>query len=82
MTVVYLRTNSPVRLVDNGLQDDLPSAYCTFSDHTLPVTDIQVGVGRFPRIRVLTASLDHTAKVRLPCLSPDLTSLSLVLLTR
>ncbi|GAA6011507.1 hypothetical protein JCM10207_002643 [Rhodosporidiobolus poonsookiae] len=40
-----------------------PSPFCTLSDHTLPITDICVGVGAFPRCRVLTASIDSTVKV-------------------
>lgn len=53
----------PHRLLDDDLQNDLPTPYCTFSDHTLPVTDIICGIGQFPSYRVLTASLDHSAKV-------------------
>jgi len=37
--------------------------YCTFSDHTLPITDVICGVGTFPRCRVLTSSFDHTVKL-------------------
>ncbi|KAJ8515714.1 hypothetical protein ONZ45_g6887 [Pleurotus djamor] len=36
---------------------------CTFSDHTLPITDISCGVGRYPTCRVLTSSLDHSVKL-------------------
>ncbi|KAI0923858.1 hypothetical protein AcV5_009285 [Taiwanofungus camphoratus] len=53
----------PHRLLDDDLQNDLPTPYCTFSDHTLPVTDIICGIGQFPSYRVLTASLDHSAKL-------------------
>lgn len=51
------------RLTDLDLQNDLPLPYCTFSDHTLPVTDIICGVGSFPSCRVLTSSVDHSAKL-------------------
>ncbi|KAI0641918.1 WD40 repeat-like protein [Trametes meyenii] len=51
------------RLLDEGLQNELPAPHCTFTDHTLPVTDIVCGVGSFPSCRVLTASVDHTVKL-------------------
>ena len=51
------------RLLDDALQNELPTPYCNFTDHTLPVTDIVCGVGSFPSCRVLTASIDHTVKV-------------------
>ncbi|CCL99676.1 uncharacterized protein FIBRA_01697 [Fibroporia radiculosa] len=51
------------RLLDDDLQNELPTPYCTFSDHTLPVTDIVCGVGPFPLCRALTSSLDHSVKL-------------------
>ncbi|KAI4529027.1 WD40 repeat-like protein [Schizophyllum commune Loenen D] len=51
------------RLVDDDLQNELPLPYTTLSDHTLPITDITCGVGVFPQLRVLTASVDHSVKV-------------------
>ncbi|KAI9064113.1 WD40 repeat-like protein [Trametes sanguinea] len=51
------------RLVDETLQNELPTPYCSFTDHTLPVTDILCGVGPFPSCRILTASVDHTVKL-------------------
>ncbi|KAI0352337.1 WD40 repeat-like protein [Trametes cingulata] len=51
------------RLLDESLQNELPTPYCNLTDHTLPVTDIVCGVGSFPSCRVLTASVDHTVKV-------------------
>lgn len=51
------------RIVDNDTQNELPTPYCTLSDHTLPVTDIVCGLGAFPTCRVLTASLDHSVKL-------------------
>ncbi|KAI0629250.1 WD40 repeat-like protein [Trametes polyzona] len=51
------------RLLDETLQNELPTPYCNFTDHTLPVTDIVCGVGMFPTCRILTASVDHTVKV-------------------
>ncbi|PCH44265.1 WD40 repeat-like protein [Wolfiporia cocos MD-104 SS10] len=51
------------RLLDDDLQNELPTPYCTFSDHTLPVTDIVCGIGSFPSSRVLTAAVDHTVKL-------------------
>lgn len=51
-------------LVSNDHQKEIPTAYCTLSDHTLPVTDIQIGLGAFPSdCRVLTSSVDHTVKL-------------------
>ncbi|BGP27579.1 pre-rRNA-processing protein IPI3 [Rhodotorula toruloides] len=40
-----------------------PTPYATLSDHTLPVTDVCVGLGSFPRCRVMSASLDSTVKI-------------------
>jgi hypothetical protein len=37
--------------------------YCSLLDHTLSVTSIAVGLGRFPNIRVLTGSQDGSCKV-------------------
>lgn len=61
------------RLVDDTVQNELPTPYYSLSDHTLPVTDIAVGVGRFPKCRILTSSLDHSVKVS-SLLSPHLIS--------
>jgi hypothetical protein len=58
----------PLRLLDDGIQNDLPVPYCSLSDHTLPVTDIIIGVGLFPACRTLTSSLDHSVKVCSPVL--------------
>ena len=52
------------RLIDDEGQNELPTPYCIFSDHTLPVTDIICGMGLFPTCRVLTSSVDHSVKVR------------------
>lgn len=52
------------RLLDDELQNEHMLPYGTLSDHTLPVTDILCGIGHFPECRVLTASLDHSVKVR------------------
>lgn len=54
----------PRRLLDDELQNDLPSPYTTLSDHTLPITDIACGIGPFPSCRVLTSSVDHSVKVK------------------
>ncbi|EPQ56441.1 WD40 repeat-like protein [Gloeophyllum trabeum ATCC 11539] len=51
------------RLLDDNLQNELPVSYCTFTDHTLPVTDLVCGVGPFPTSRILTSSVDHTVKL-------------------
>ncbi|EAU90595.2 pre-rRNA-processing protein IPI3 [Coprinopsis cinerea okayama7 len=51
------------RLVNNESQNELPTPFCTLSDHTLPVTDIVCGIGLFPNCRVLTSSVDHSVKV-------------------
>ncbi|TBU49181.1 WD40 repeat-like protein [Dichomitus squalens] len=51
------------RLLDDILQNELPTPYCNLTDHTLPVTDIVCGVGFFPSCRILTASIDHTVKL-------------------
>ncbi|GAA5870548.1 hypothetical protein JCM3774_003705 [Rhodotorula dairenensis] len=40
-----------------------PAPFATLSDHTLPVTDICIGLGPFPQCRVMTASLDSTVKI-------------------
>ncbi|KXN86545.1 Pre-rRNA-processing protein IPI3 [Leucoagaricus sp. SymC.cos] len=51
------------RLLDNEGQNDLPVPHCTLSDHTLPITDIQCGVGASLTCRILTASVDHSVKL-------------------
>lgn len=51
------------RLVDDELQNELPLPFTILSDHTLPITDIVCGVGIFPNCRILTSSVDHSAKV-------------------
>ena len=53
----------PRSLVDNDLQNELATPYCTLSDHTLPITDIVCSFGTFPTNRILTSSLDHSVKV-------------------
>lgn len=60
------------RLLDDELQNDLPSPYTTLSDHTLPITDIACGVGPFPSCRVLTSSVDHSVKVNFWSIYPRL----------
>ncbi|KAJ8292015.1 Pre-rRNA-processing protein IPI3 [Rhodotorula toruloides] len=47
----------------NASPMDPPTPYATLSDHTLPVTDVCVGLGSFPRCRVMSASLDSTVKI-------------------
>ncbi|CDZ97389.1 WD40 repeat protein [Phaffia rhodozyma] len=55
---------SVAALVSNDLQREIPTAFANLADHTLPVTDIQIGLGGFPgESRVWTSSLDHTVKV-------------------
>ncbi|KLO17981.1 pre-rRNA-processing protein IPI3 [Schizopora paradoxa] len=51
------------RLLSNGMQGELPTPYCSLSDHTLPITDVACGVGVFPSCRVLSTSLDHSVKL-------------------
>ena len=52
------------RLLDDTMQNELMTPYCTLTDHTLPITDIVCGIGLFPRCRILTSSIDHSVKVR------------------
>ncbi|KDE04211.1 hypothetical protein MVLG_05370 [Microbotryum lychnidis-dioicae p1A1 Lamole] len=40
-----------------------PTPFATLSDHTLPITSIAIGLGSFPKCRIMTASLDSTVKV-------------------
>ncbi|KAG0323249.1 Pre-rRNA-processing protein ipi3 [Dissophora globulifera] len=49
-------------LLDDS-QTDSPAPHYSWTDHTLPITDIQCGVGRFHGARVVTSSLDHTCKL-------------------
>jgi pre-rRNA-processing protein IPI3 len=42
---------------------NVQTPYCTLSDHTLAISDIVVGVGKFPKCRVLSSSTDGTCKV-------------------
>ncbi|PKY38151.1 WD40 repeat-like protein [Rhizophagus irregularis] len=55
---VWLLTN----LLDDSV-DESPSPYYTWSEHSLPITDIWCGIGSFNTTRVLTSSLDHTCKL-------------------
>ncbi|CAG8593499.1 13548_t:CDS:2, partial [Acaulospora colombiana] len=43
--------------------DEVPSPYYSWSDHSLPITDVACGIGDFCSARVLTSSLDHTCKL-------------------
>ncbi|KAF9435445.1 Pre-rRNA-processing protein ipi3 [Entomortierella beljakovae] len=49
-------------LLDDS-QTESPAPHYSWTDHTLPITDIQCGVGRFHGSRVITSSLDHTCKL-------------------
>ncbi|KAG0248460.1 Pre-rRNA-processing protein ipi3 [Mortierella polycephala] len=49
-------------LLDDS-QMDSPAPHYSWTDHTLSITDIQCGVGRFHGARVVTSSLDHTCKL-------------------
>ncbi|KIY53401.1 WD40 repeat-like protein [Fistulina hepatica ATCC 64428] len=51
------------RLVDENMANELPVPEMTLSDHTLSVTDIRCGAGRFTSCRVLTSSLDYSVKL-------------------
>lgn len=47
-------------------QEDItvaPSPHYSWSDHSLPVTDIVCGTGTYGSARIWTSSLDHTVKV-------------------
>ncbi len=39
------------------------SPFCRLSDHTLPITAINIGLGIFPQLRIISASEDNTVKV-------------------
>lgn len=41
-----------------------PAPYATLQDHTLAVTDLKIGFGRFPACRVYSVSQDCSLKVR------------------
>lgn len=56
----------PGRRLLNATPMNPPAPYATLSDHTLPITDICVGLGSFPHCRVMTSSMDSTVKVRRP----------------
>ena len=47
----------------NATPMDPPTPFATLTDHTLPITAIAVGLGTFPKCRILTASSDATVKV-------------------
>ncbi|KAG0355698.1 Pre-rRNA-processing protein ipi3 [Podila minutissima] len=49
-------------LLDDSLTDS-PAPHYSWTDHTLSITDIQCGIGRFHGARVVTSSLDHTCKL-------------------
>jgi len=50
-------------LVDNQLSFEIPSPYCSFSAHTLTITDIIIGLGTFPLCRIMSSSLDSSVKI-------------------
>jgi len=50
-------------LVDNQIQSEIPSPYCSFTAHTLTITDLVVGFGPFPLCRLMSSSHDSTVKV-------------------
>ncbi len=63
-----------VRVLDNEVQNELPLPHRTLSDHTLPITDIQCGVGALLTCRILTASVDHSVKVRDPLYKDEISA--------
>jgi len=64
-SVQLLSPPRPIRLTNEEFLSELPTPFCSLSDHTLPITDIVCGVGVFPNCRVMTSSADHSVKVRL-----------------
>ncbi|KAI0028547.1 WD40 repeat-like protein [Vararia minispora EC-137] len=50
------------RLLDGDAQNT-PVPLLNFSDHTLPITDVVVGIGRFPSCRLVSASVDCSVKL-------------------
>ena len=50
-------------IVDYASESDIPTPLITLSDHTLPITDIQVGFGPITTARIFSASMDSTVKV-------------------
>ena len=50
-------------VVDYASESDIPTPMITLSDHTLPITDIQVGFGPITTARIFSASMDSTVKV-------------------
>lgn len=58
------------RILSSRRDPNLPPApYATLSDHTLPITDVSIGMGIFPRIRLMSASSDGSCKVTFPASS-------------
>ncbi|CAG8645129.1 15547_t:CDS:2 [Funneliformis caledonium] len=49
-------------LLDDSV-DESPSPFYTWSEHSLPITDIWCGIGSFNTARIVTSSLDHTCKL-------------------
>ncbi|RXW12812.1 hypothetical protein EST38_g13043 [Candolleomyces aberdarensis] len=65
-SVNVLRFTSDGAALVSGSDDsgsELPTPFCTLTDHTLPVTEIVCGIGIFPNCRVMTASADHSVKI-------------------
>ncbi|CAH7686694.1 WD40-repeat-containing domain protein [Phakopsora pachyrhizi] len=59
--------SSSHQLIEKALDCELcMEPYSTFSDHTLPISDVQITPGLFPDIRIFTASLDRTVKIWSP----------------
>jgi hypothetical protein len=63
LAITKVHTKTHRRLLDEDLQAEIPAPYCSFTEHTLPVTDVSCGIGLFPSCRIFTASLDHSVKV-------------------
>src|SRR5260221_9494402 len=53
----------PCSIIDYAPESDVPTPLITLSDHTLPITDIQVGFGPITTARIFSASMDSTVKV-------------------
>ncbi|RIB17367.1 WD40-repeat-containing domain protein [Gigaspora rosea] len=47
----------------NVSTDESPAPFHSWSEHSLPITDLICGIGSFRTARVLTSSLDHTCKL-------------------
>lgn len=62
-TPVWLLSLSLDRIVDYESSTQVPLPLQTFTDHTLPITSLHIGIGTLSTSRIFSCSLDATVKI-------------------